>query len=205
MEIPEVGEDATSEDMALANRQATFNHAVISEWYQEHPEQNEARAAAREAFWATPHRERPGLVGEVARALGEAMEDLLRPTSVRDVRFNILGRDNLPDLEPEVFADAGCTAEYLLQRKSEPQVLGGGFMSRVVRESDYRDGSLCLSQAESGDVSVHIIDSRGRNGASATFCTAQGGGRSLRTRRALVELLRAMQEDAQVLGGSNGK
>lgn len=123
MERPVLSEDADDEERAACDRQAAFNRALIKYWAAEHPAEMEARANAREALWAMPQRERPGLVGEVARALSEAMEDLLRPTYVRDVPFNILGRDNLPDLEPEVYARAGCTAEYLFRSKEAPQVL----------------------------------------------------------------------------------
>lgn len=52
-------------------------------------------------------------VWQLNRALDRALQDLLRPTNVRDYVFNVLGPCEDATQECEVFAKAGCTAQYL--------------------------------------------------------------------------------------------
>ncbi len=68
-------------------------------------------------------------------------------------------------------------------------------MRSATRKDDMGTGSLKLMQCEDGDVHVSLV-LPGHGFLDAEFCVpGTGGGKSPRTWRALVELLRAMQDD----------
>ena len=74
----------------------------------------------------------------------------------------------------------------------------------VSRRGDDDGNRLRISQDDDGDIHVTVEQNGGNLPCTATveFCTMRGGGRSMKVRRALQELLNIIQEenDADPMG-----
>ena len=66
-------------------------------------------------------------------------------------------------------------------------------MSWTAIVSGDEGGQLILDRSEDGDVWVTVANNRGT--ATVRFCTMTGGGKAHNTRRALYELMKAMEKD----------
>lgn len=141
-------------------------------------------------------------MSEVPKTVIETLNRLERQLdSLRVEERNLRLRSLLALARDELVATAIASPTVIRTIDDELGTNRKPLPERVRRREDMSpDGTLELIREEDGDIIVAVRESGEKGfGSQVQFCTSQGGGSSFNTWIALCHLMRAMQEDNDVV------
>ena len=123
-------------------------------------------------------------------------ENLIKHHSMLREALNELARN--PERNNAIVAvaravEAAAMEHSLQQQKPTP-------LSSIARKGDMGAELLQLTMDSENDMVIEVVNPETGQRLSVEFCTYHGGGKSLKTREALLNLFSAMQQDKKEQG-----